>query len=152
MKTIKILLLVAIYTSLFGCSRLDGVYPVYEPTASTLNEYTGGTIVLTAQTEDETVEFSWTESDFGYPAAITYNLIGTLKSNFPVIDETKVVLLSSTQTTSTSMLYADLNNKVIAMGAITATDNDIVLWIVSSINEDFVTVTSNGIDVVVNPY
>ena len=139
MKKIKILMLLAISISLFGCSRLDGVTPTNDPTSSTLNNYTGGTIVITEATKDDTVEFSWSESYFGYPAAITYNLMGTLESNYPVTDQTKVILLSSTQTTTTSMLHADLNNKVNEMDAVAASDNNIVLWIVSSITDDFVT-------------
>jgi len=113
------------------------VAPVLSLPASGLNAE------FTEETAGDALNFEWSAADYGFVAAISYSIQIDLAAN----DFAEAIELFKTIETSGSVTYGDLNNKLLAAGAVPGGVNDVQFRVISHISdvvEDLVSPTVSG--------
>jgi hypothetical protein len=110
----NIVLILLSFALLFACEEMERD-PVINPGDSpALNQPASGTelVFQKINASEESVTFSWTEADFGFPSATMYNLqVDVAGNNFASPME-----LASTSDFSVSITHATLNEKLMTHG------------------------------------
>lgn len=142
MKFIKNILFLATLAMLaISCDNLEGTTANPDKFVSpVMND--NSTIVIDQTNKDvENVTFTWSPADFGYQAAITYNVYGVYASGEPF-------LIGTSTSPSLSIKKNELNSKLclpVDKGGQGAPENEMVtmsVYVVASVAESFSTLTS----------
>ena len=97
---------------------------------------------------DDLPAFTWTPADFGFSAAITYQLaLDVAGNNFA--DPTTV---GSTTGLSLVVTQSDLNTLLLAKGLEGETAKDLELRVIATVNSDAAAIVSEGVVITVIPY
>ncbi len=94
------------------------------------------------------LNFEWTAADYGFDAAISYSVQVDLAAN----DFAEAIELIKTTSTTGSFTYGDLNNKLLAAGAVPGGVNDVQFRVVSSVSDYVDDLVSPTVNMTVKPY
>lgn len=101
----------------------------------------GSQIVLTENTNNDSLYFTWEPADYGFAAAMTYTVqmakAGTYFGS--------AVKLVETQSTHAQVDYATLNNSALIAGLVPETPAEVEFRVVSSINQHIQTLRSESV-------
>ncbi len=79
----KSLLVSILSLAVFACQKVEDVVTVREGTAPALTASATNAVLLEEEVADSSLAFTWTTSDFGFPAAVNYVMqIGKAGNNF----------------------------------------------------------------------
>jgi hypothetical protein len=111
-----------------GCNKEEKAVISNNPKAPVLQPH--ASIEITKENRNETVTFKWTKADFGYPAAITYKLLGKVG----LYGQTDIIGVS--QADSLTIELDALNNQFLSMGATAGIQNQIMLSVQAMVTSD----------------
>jgi hypothetical protein len=118
---------------LFGCEEVERE-PVLRPgDAPSLTQPQAGTQLVFNRdnANSETVEFKWTEAEYGFPSATTYTLQADVAGN----NFANPVELSTVNGLSATLTHAQLNNRFMMAGLPANEENDMEFRVVASVSE-----------------
>nr|MDA3818250.1 SusE domain-containing protein [Prolixibacteraceae bacterium] len=109
----------------------------------------GSSIVLEREgAEENTVSFSWSEADFGFPSATSYTVQFDLAGN----DFSDPFSLVTTSDTFAVATQADLNNDLMEFGLPVAEETAVIVRVTASVSDDITTLTSATADMNITLY
>lgn len=145
-----LLILIAFSTILSSCifkdEPADPIIGVFDPPAM---ESVSGSYVFEEEMADDVFKtFSWSEADYGFPAAVVY----TVQIDFAGNEFADAVDLLNTSETSGSITVGELNQKLLSMGTKTNVPSDFEVRVVASVNENVQTLSSSVQTMSIHPY
>lgn len=151
MKTLKTLLtLFAIAFAFVGCED-DNINAVLKSdiAPNTLNTPSAGNYVLTMEEKDQNMEtFTWTPTDYGFKAGVTYRVeIDLAGNNFANAEE-----IASTNALQASVNTGAINDILLGLGLPPEEPGEIDVRVISSIGSQSEPVYSNTVTIAVTPY
>lgn len=108
----------------------------------------GTSIEITEDGFTSVLNFEWNAADFGYQAAITY----TVQVDVGDMGFAEPIEIIKTFTLSGGITYDDLNNKLLAAGAVAGAMNDLKFRIVAKVSDYVDPVISEVVSFTVQPY
>jgi hypothetical protein len=147
----KILFILIVFSTLlssciFKDEPADPIIGVFDPPAM---EDVSGTYVFEEEMADDVFKtFSWSEADYGFPAAVVY----TVQIDFAGNEFSDAVDLLNTSETTGSITVGELNQKLLSMGAKTNVPSDFEMRVIASVNENVQTLASATQTVSIHPY
>jgi hypothetical protein len=132
------------FSLLIACEKAEWepvVKPGDAPAIST--PASGTTIVLEKLGADaNTVQFTWTKADFGFPSATTYTLELDLAGN----SFASPLILATTNDTTTTITQESLNEKLLAFGLEVLEPTDLEFRVLASVSDDVETLRSGTVN------
>jgi len=104
-------------------------------------------IEITEGNFGDVLEFVWTASDYGFEAAVNYTVQADVGDN----GFAEPVELFNSSELKGSINYEELNNKLLAAGAIAGASNDLMFRVVSSISVAVEDLISEAVTMAVSP-
>ncbi len=147
---INLLLIVVAFLGLSACEEdFEKTIIKSDVTPNVLNAPDAPDYTFTFETNDNVFnEFSWTETDFGYQASITYTLQMDVAGN----DFANAVAIGSTQDLTISPLIGDVNASLLGMGLEADVEESIEFRVMSVVSDEVASVYSNVVSANITPY
>ncbi len=135
---------------MFSCQKQElGPVLLDDPVAPVLSAPSGGgSLELTEDNAGEMISFEWSAADYGYDAAVSYSVQADLAAN----SFAEAIELFKTTGVTGSVAYGDLNNALLAAGALAGGLNDIQIRVVSTISDYVDDLVSPVVSLNVRPY
>lgn len=149
---IKGLLYIAVAGLIFiaSCNK-EEMGPVISenPLAPVITAPAAGTSVeITESNFSEVLNFEWNAADYGFTAAISYTVQVDVGGN----DFAEATEILKTNDLNGSITYDELNNKLLAAGAIAGAVNDLQFRVVSKVSDQVVDLMSDPVSASLKPY
>lgn len=147
-KILNMLLLIVL--SLAACEKEGTVLNISDTAVPGSLSASSATLVLTkASAESKAITFSWSKTDFGYPAAVTYTLQMALAgNNFTDVKEVQM----DAGVLSKEYTVLDFNALLLAMSLPTGTPSSIEVRMKSVVSAEIQPAYSAPVSLSVNPY
>lgn len=107
----------------------------------------GSSIEITEGNFGEVLAFEWSASDYGFVAAVNYTVQADVGGN----DYAEPVELFKSSGLTGGISYEELNNKLLAAGAVAGALNDLTFRVVSSISDAVSDLVSTSVSMAVSP-
>lgn len=128
-----------------GCEKEErGPVPVLGDGPSLAQPASGSQIVFNRfNANEETITFTWSAADFGFPSAITYTLQADVAGN----DFSAPIELLTIDSLSASMTHASLNQRLLTMGLETDESIELEFRVIASISPFYTTLQSDPLNI-----
>jgi len=132
-----------------GCEKDETkVYISENPVAAILQSpATPDGLIFTKDNKDDLIGFTWTESDFGYQASISYGVQLSLTNDFA-----SPVTIIRTQELTDSITVGQINDVLITMDLEIGVETTIKCRVFSTVGPNYDTTFSTATDFLVTPY
>ncbi|SHF44610.1 protein of unknown function [Mariniphaga anaerophila] len=151
MKNIRNIIYVFLaFSLLYACEEVEREPVVVLGDAPVLSAPQAGTqlVFQKVNANDESVTFSWSTADFGFPSAITYKLqVDSAGNNFA----TPMDLVNTSELTTT-ISHATLNEKLLTFGLETNKPTDVEFRVEATVNPGVQSLYSEAVDMTLTLY